>query len=686
MSDRSIRRTICAAAIASFACAAASAADVVRYGGDRSFPPFESLDAQGRPQGFQIDLLNELAAVGGFEPVIRLGDWPVIEADFRAGRIDLVAMVDTRERREWAAFLRSHATPAFGLYHAGNEPAPLSLQALQGRRIAVLDSAAMKETREQLLAAGADWLPTADAQTALAAVAEGRADLALLPRAYADPLLASAALAGVRASSFSPRLQAYALAVAPGNSALKARIEAALAQLQANGRLDALRQRWLSSDHDASAQAALQSTTARQRTTIGVVAAGSVGAIALLGFALRRRGLLVAAERRRRLEIEAALGRARQKLERSFTLHPEAMLITERGGGTVRDANVALCRLVGMPASELLGQPLQKLADVIDSATLQRLQATLADMGALDGAPLPLRRRDGQQRDCLVTSEIMEVDGVAHVFTIVRDVTDRLQQDAAMRRAYDAVTASLANTQEALAQAREKERQGESAMGAALGAGAHGLKMPVRAVRAATGLLRDQLQAGHLQQAVATTAQIDRAAQRMDRMIDALAQLARLGSVPLQREPLEMDVLARSVWDMVALANGATRIAIDVKRLPPAEADRMQVTQVWQIVLDNACRFTRQVDAPQVQVDAFEEGGRTWYRVRDNGVGFDMARAQRLFKPFARLHPPAPDAGPGMGLNIAIGIVERHGGAIHAHSQVGVGTVLAFTLAPAPAP
>ena len=93
--------------------AAAQGNAPIRYGGDSEFPPFESLDAKGRAQGFQIDLLKELGREIGAEIRPELRPWSETEAAFRSGRVALVAMVETPRRGEWASFAPAHATPAF---------------------------------------------------------------------------------------------------------------------------------------------------------------------------------------------------------------------------------------------------------------------------------------------------------------------------------------------------------------------------------------------------------------------------------------------------------------------------------------------------------------------------------------------------------------------------------------------
>jgi two-component system NtrC family sensor kinase len=228
---------------------------VLRYGGDRDFPPFESVGENGQAQGLQIDSLRETAREGGFELVIELDDRRATERRFRAGELDAIAMVDIPSRRAWARFVRSHATPSIGVYWRSQQPDPQALPDLAGLRVASHDSPPLQDTRAVYLGnTGATFVETASPLASLEAVRDGAADLAVMPRAFGDRLLAGGAFAGVVAGSMNLRLQSYAFAVRPDDSARQQQLEAALERFEASGRLEALRVQWLSSHRVTAAQ------------------------------------------------------------------------------------------------------------------------------------------------------------------------------------------------------------------------------------------------------------------------------------------------------------------------------------------------------------------------------------------------------------------------------------------------
>ena len=657
----------------------------IRYGGDADFAPFESLDASRRPVGFQIDLLAELGRVLDIEFEISLKPWHQTEQTFRDGGLDVIAMVDTASRRTWARFARGHATPTLAVYRPTGRPEAQGPQDLQGQRLAVLDGEAMRGTLGTWLAGlQGPFLRVPDAAQALAAVRQGQADAALLPRAFAEPLLASGAAPGIEGSHLNLALQTYALAVAPGQAALLARLQGGLDQLEAAGRLEALRTRWLASHHDVAERLRAERGLAGQQLWTWGLGAASVAGLAGLAWILRRRGQRLEAERQARVQAESALQRAEELLERTFAQHADPMLLLEPGTTRVLDANAALQKLLGVPVNALIGKPLQELAAHVDTASLEELVQTMRDEDELHATPLTVRRADGQERHCLVSADRLMLGSATTVFCVVRDVTDQLAQDNALRAGYEAAVADLAQARRELQTARQRQTDAEGELGNFTRAVVHDLKSPLFAMQGFVGLLRERLQAGHVHEALGISDQIKRSAQRMGSMITALAGLAQVSREPLRRLSLDMASVVQETWAMLCTAHPERRAELRLAPLPSALADPVLAAQVWQNLLDNATKYSARQDKPLVAVDSYQETQRTWFRVADNGVGFDRAKAQGLFQPFQRMHAGSEFDGQGVGLSLVRRIVQHHGGEIRLRSAPGVGTVAEFTLDPAP--
>ncbi|MDP2867330.1 transporter substrate-binding domain-containing protein [Methyloversatilis sp.] len=659
----------------------ATFADALRYGGDRDFRPFEFIDESGQPQGFQIELIAELARVTGFDIVPRLDDWSAIEADFRAGRLDLIAMSHTRSREQWAAFASAHATPAMSIYHRRDTGAPVSLADLARGVIAVPDSEPMRETRANFFSGEQyRFVTVADHAAALAALRDGSAVFALMPRAYGDKLLASGRYDAVVASDFMLRLQDYGFAVAPENEALREVLNDALKELERSGQLDALRMKWLSSHRAAAEHSALEARVITQRMDLMLLGAGAAVALGWLALRLRRRAAQTARERILRAEAEQALQRAEDRLACAFTHHPDAMLISEYHSGRVLDVNDALCRLTGAEADALIGEPIDALRAFVDPDGLNTLLELMHTDGAVSSTPLRLRRNDGDLRECLVSSGEFRSDGAREVFSIIRDVTDLLRDSDALRAAYDALTESAHRQAEALAQARAALAGTQSELQTLTASISHDLRGPLRIIRGFSSMLRDDLQAGNVDKVLRHAERIDSVARRMDDIIEALTRLACAAQQALEPVRLDMEASAAQAWALLTEMGETGRTTLRIGNLPFATGDEAMLAQVWQNLLGNACKYSAKVEDPRVAIDAFVEDGRQWYRVTDNGAGFDMAYARHLFEPFRRLHLASEYAGSGVGLSVVHRIVRHHGGDIRARGSVGVGAVFEFTL------
>ena len=673
---------LCAAA-AVYAQAPAPAVGHLRYGGDQAFAPIEWLNAQGQPQGFQIDLLNEMAREAGLRVEVRLGPWSEIEAAFRAGEIDAVSMSVVESRRAWATFSPPHAVPALALYYRRADAAPQSLADVVRGVIALRRSPPMLQTRAEFFSApGTRVLMTDTSAEALAAVRDGRADVAVMPRTYGDAALAAQPMPTLAVSPFDLQLQSYAFATAPENAALRERINAALARLEASGRLPALRVKWLGTPAQNAVRTSLESTIGWQRYGLAALGAALLAALAAVLWLLGRRRSRHAAEARARGEAEQALQAAEERLSHSFSSHPDAMLITERGTHAVLDVNDACCRLVGLERDAIIGQPIDRNPQLAGVSGIEAVEREFEAEGGVHSAPVQFTSADGAMRSCLVWSEPLRQGDVPCAFSIVREVTGELAANDQLRQDYDAALARLRSFEGERAALQARAERADAEVVRFTGFVAHDLKAPLRAVRGFTGLLKRDLAIGRVAEANAHADQIDNAARRMDRLVEALTRLSRAGQAAPRLEQLDMNAQVAHAWAPIAAANAPRTVGFAAEPLPGALGDADLVAQVWQNLLENAFKFTAKVADAKVSVSSFDAGGRPWYRVADNGSGFAMDRAQNLFEPFQRMHTSAEFSGTGIGLSLVRRVVRAHGGEVRATSAVGAGTVIEFCLAP----
>ena len=168
--------------------------------------------------------------------------------------------------------------------------------------------------------------------------------------------------------------------------------------------------------------------------------------------------------------------------------------------------------------------------------------------------------------------------------------------------------------------------------------------------------------------------------QKMGQLIDDLLAFSRLGRQALKVADLDMGTLVQDVVGELQDALGDRTVQWDLKPLLAARADRALMHQVWVNLLGNALKFTRSQEAAVIEVGCRSDGDEDIYYVKDNGVGFDMQYAPKLFGVFQRLHREEEFEGTGVGLALVQRIVQRHGGRVWAEGQVGRGATFYFSL------
>jgi signal transduction histidine kinase len=171
--------------------------------------------------------------------------------------------------------------------------------------------------------------------------------------------------------------------------------------------------------------------------------------------------------------------------------------------------------------------------------------------------------------------------------------------------------------------------------------------------------------------------------QQLLRLAEDLLRFARLGQQSVAKENIEVVPLVQGILQDLRGSLPGRMVDLRIGALPDALADPSLFKQVLVNLLSNALKFTQHVQNPMIEITGRINAGETMYCIRDNGAGFDMVDAQRLFLNFQRLHSESEFQGTGLGLTIVRRILERHGGTVSAEAAVGKGAAFTITL-PAP--
>lgn len=173
------------------------------------------------------------------------------------------------------------------------------------------------------------------------------------------------------------------------------------------------------------------------------------------------------------------------------------------------------------------------------------------------------------------------------------------------------------------------------------------------------------------------------AARRLTEMIDGLLHLSRLGRSEMVRERVDLARMARAVAASLQSSCEERDVTFDIQQEIWADGDLDLLRVVVEHLLANAWKFTSHRQQARIEFGMRVEGGVPVYLVRDNGAGFDMDYADKLFAPFQRMHPAAEFEGRGIGLALVRCAVHRHGGRVWAEAAVDRGATFSFTLQPA---
>lgn len=208
----------------------------------------------------------------------------------------------------------------------------------------------------------------------------------------------------------------------------------------------------------------------------------------------------------------------------------------------------------------------------------------------------------------------------------------------------------------------------------------HDLRAPLRTVNGFAEMLRERYGDKLDEEGLRLLGRITNGAQKMGILIDELLALSRLGRKSLQLSEVNMVEIIHSVLEELNVHNELADFAIEISALPTAVGDTALLRQVWINLLSNAVKYSRHSASKSISITFSVQNGVPVYAIRDQGVGFDMRYADKLFNVFQRLHKEREFEGTGIGLAIVKRIVTKHGGQVWAEAEVNKGATFFFSL------
>lgn len=370
---------------------------------------------------------------------------------------------------------------------------------------------------------------------------------------------------------------------------------------------------------------------------------------------------------------ERAIRTSEEKFSKVFQASPDWIVVVRLQDGLILDANASFARISGHSVDEAVGKTVGELNIWADPAQRTAFVRQLQAAGSVFDYPWAFLRKGGELRQGMIASVALELGGVPCLISIVRDITEARRAEAEILRLNaDLESRVRARTAELEGALRELESFSYSI--------SHDLRSPLRAIAGYARIIEEDYATRLDAEGNRLLGRIVGGAIRMSELIDDLLDFSRIGRAELKMVPVEMNGLVREVLGDMPEGGSGHHLQMRIGTLPAVVADRGLMRQVWANLLSNAIKYSRQRDPMVIEVGGAEEEAEAHFFVRDNGTGFDMQYAGKLFQVFQRLHRDPAFEGTGVGLAIVARIVQRHGGRVWAEAVPERGATFHFTL------
>lgn len=699
--------------------------DTILVGAEPDYPPYCSLDANGNPEGFAIDVFKAAAQAGDLHVNFKIGLWLQIKQDLVEGKINALPIVSrTPEREEILDFTLSYLTLKGAVFARKKEHNIKTLSDLKNKRILVMkgDNAHEFVLRDKI---STQIYTTNTFEEAFQKLVNGEGDVVIVQHIIGLKLIERLKLQRkvvplpIELENFT---QEFCIAVTGGDKQLLDRLNEGLSIIIANGTFRKINEKWF------GPVIKVKLSPSDIFKVILLIVIPFFALMILLWIVFLRREVLRRTERMYQEIAEHQHTLINLKHQQALVNESEQqirLLLNSTAEGIYGIDLEGRCTFINHSALEIFGYNNQ------EELLINKNIHNLVHHSKPDGTPIDIS-------DCIIYNSVLKgkkivnasdflwradktvflaefssfpifkEDIVTGAVVNFRDITERKKSEEELLQLKNELeikvtertveleekVQKLAKSQKAmlfmvedlnritteLKAERRKLEISNKDLDAFTYSVSHDLRAPLRAINGFSGFLMEDYYNNLDDEGKRYIKIIKENATRMDHLINDMLMLSRISRTERKTEIVDFNQMIRKIIDESKTDFGSQNFEFVIADLPEVKCDPGLLKQVWTNLVSNALKYSTKSEVKKIEINVEENVHETIFYVKDSGAGFDSKYAHKLFGVFQRLHTDSEFEGTGVGLAIVKQIIQLHGGRVFADSEPGKGATFYFTL------